>query len=102
MRRQVGETKMIDCISSDCDQQAIVAVYWPGGPARAMCGPCMLRAARVASVMGFQLPVGDISVILEPMAQEVEKALKRPHRLCDYCCIGVTVPEECAGCAGRP
>ncbi len=66
---------MIDCISPDCDQQATVAVYWPGGPARAMCGPCMLRAARVASVMGLQLPVGDISVLLEPMAKEVEDAL---------------------------
>ena len=41
----------------------------------AMCEFCAQRAASIADVMGFQLPVAPLAVAAEPLAQEVEGAL---------------------------
>ncbi len=55
---------------------AFVAVYWPSGDGPiGMCVLCAARAAHIAQVMGFKLPVGPLDPLLEPLAKEVEQAL---------------------------
>lgn len=44
------------CHTSTCENEGAHRVFWPGSdPPPEMCDPCMLRARRLADVMGFRL-----------------------------------------------
>ena len=94
LRDSQGDGALMECCQEDCSVAAAVAVYWPSskGPIP-MCEPHAQRAVHVAHVMGFKLPIGDLMVLLEPLAQEVEEALDtcdlhgklKPRAECDVC-----------------
>ena len=85
----------MECCQKICDREADFAVHWPSpaGPCP-MCTGCAMLAAKLARVMGFELPVGSLDPLIEPLAQQVEEGLQAcPHGR-DHC-------EDCDVCMGR-
>lgn len=65
----VGEIHR-QCGTYDCDDNACYFVYWPG-QSLFMCWTCAMRAAEVARVMGFALPMDTLPML----QQKLDEAL---------------------------
>lgn len=61
------------CSDSSCTKDAAVVVHWPssGGPLP-KCAQCAAWAVKVATAMGFDLPISSLEPLL---ATQVELAL---------------------------
>lgn len=55
----------MNCNTERCDGDAVARVFWPGR-LLSMCGPCALRALRIAAAMGFVL-------IVQPLPPRADK-----------------------------